>query len=91
MGILSPHRTQAMQAIAERGFAPDHAAFLSRLEHQRRTTRETAEVAKAHLGAFAERMRRAMDALNQGQLGSARAYLEIGQRDYQAALNCLPR
>ena len=80
-----------MQAIAERGFTPDHAAFLQRLQQQRRETTETAEVAKAHLGAFAQRMRRAMDALNQGQLGSARAYLEIGQRDYQAAIHCLPR
>jgi hypothetical protein len=93
MSILDPQRTAAMQAVAAAGspFIPDRQAFAARIEAALRSDREAAAVAKAHLLVFASRVSAAMRALHEGHLGSARAFLEIGQRDYQAAIHALPR
>jgi len=77
--------------MAATSFAPDHAAFLARIRRNRQETEETAEVCRAHLNAHADRIRRALAALDAGHLGSARAYLEIGRRDYTAAIASLPQ
>lgn len=84
-----------MQAIAERGFAPDRESFAARIVEAARAEeqarKDTASICEEHIRVFEIRLWRAKDALKQGQLGSARAYLEIGQRDYTAAINSLPR
>jgi len=93
MSILDPKRTALMQAVAEAGspFIPDRQAFAARIESARRGDREAAAVAKAHLLLFASRVSAALRAINEGHLGSARAFLEIGQRDYTAAIQALPQ
>jgi hypothetical protein len=90
MSILSPARTAAMQAVAESPFAPKHAEWIARIEAAKLND-EAAAIAKAHILTFAGRMSKAMDAIREGNLGSARAFLEIGQRDLQAAINALPQ
>lgn len=91
MSILGTHRTAAMQAIAESPFAPDHAGFIARVAEFRKADREACAVSKAHLTVFASRVSAALHAIDEGHAGSARAFLEIGQRDYTAAINALPQ
>jgi hypothetical protein len=81
-----------MQAIAARGtrFAPDRAGFARRIEASRREQAETAAVVKAHLIVFGSRVSAAMKAIEEGNLGSARSFLKIGERDYQAAIKAIP-
>jgi len=71
-------------------FAVKREQFESRLGERNRAVRETAAVVKAHLAALENRIAQAAIAVQSGNLGSARAYLQIGRRDFDAALAALP-
>ena len=71
-------------------FPPDRLAFFQRLAENDVRDREAGVIARAHLIALENRVAQAAQALDLGRLGSARAFLEIGRRDYEAALRALP-
>lgn len=91
MPILPPERTAAMQAIAERGFIPDRQSFAARIVAADKARRDAVAICEEHIRAIEIRIAHAKDALKAGHVGSARTYLEIGQRDYTAAINSLPK
>lgn len=72
-------------------FAPDQSAFLQRLAEREQAARQAGAVAKAHLVALENRVASAIAACDLAELGSARAFVEIGQRDMDAALKVLTR
>jgi len=71
-------------------FAVKREQFTSRLEEQNRAARETAAIVQAHLAALTNRLALAETAIESANLGSARAYLQIGRHDFDAALAALP-
>lgn len=70
---------------------PDRTSFLQRLAEARVANAADALAAKEHLVALENRIAQAAQALDLGHTGTARAFLEIGRRDYEAALEALPR
>lgn len=66
-------------------FAPDVAGFLQRMADSKRSDRECAAVAEAHLVALENRIAQALEAVKLLHIGTAGAFLEIGQRDLNAA------
>ena len=73
-----------------RRFAPDRLAFFQRIAEGNVRDRAASSVARAHLTALENRIAQAAQAVELGHLGSARAYLEIARRDFEAAVNALP-
>ena len=71
-------------------FAPDRLAFFQRIAEGNVRDSETSAVVRAHLAALEHRIARASQALALGHLGSARAFLDAGRGDFDAALHALP-
>jgi hypothetical protein len=68
---------------------PDRLAFLQRLAEARLANAADALAAKQHLIALENRIAQAAQALALGHTGTARAFLEIARRDFDAALHAL--
>lgn len=73
-------------------FKRDISALVRRFADREAKDRETAKVVRSHLMAMGPRIGQALDLLrvDNPNLGSVRAYLEIGQRDLEAALKACP-
>jgi hypothetical protein len=70
--------------------APDRLAFLQRLAEARQANASGAQAANQHLITLENRIAQAAQALALGHIGTARAFLEIARRDFDAALHLLP-
>lgn len=81
---------ESMPAPEPPRFPPDRLAFFQRIAEGNLHDREAGAIARAHLMTLTSRILQAARAVELGHLGSARAFLEIGRRDFEAALRALP-
>jgi len=70
---------------------PDRLAFLQRLAEARHHSATQASAAQHHLHALEARLAQARHVLALGHTGTARAFLEIARKDFDAALSSLPQ
>ena len=89
-GVTSGDLPPTAPVDETRRFAPDRLAFFQRIAEGNIRDREASSVARAHLVALENRIAQASQALELGHLGSARAFLEIGRRDFDAVVGALP-
>jgi hypothetical protein len=83
-------RTGPAAPDAMRRFAPDRLAFFQRIAEGNVRDRSGSSMARAHLVALENRVAQAAQALELGHLASARAFLEMARRDFDAAVDVLP-
>lgn len=72
-------------------FPVDQTVFFKRIADGDAAKRVVSETVRTHLIALENRVAQAQQSMELGHLGSARAFLELGRRDYDAALAALPK